>query len=873
MRLGLGLSLMSRSGQAAGATAGSSAGVAAVSGIGAAFFAAAAASAGVASVTGVGQEFESGISAAAGSSAGVATASAVGTATTEAAGSSAGVATVSGVGDVDPEATNLTATVVDETSASVTMDVNKGDGNIYAVAINKATGTFPPSVAQVKAGQDGAGAAAAWDHNQGVSTSGTQTFAGGATGLTEGQTYALYGVYTDGDLNDSDLATGNDFTPADVTAPVIQSLDLAKVGPDDWDGTVNTDTAEGELDVVITTSSTAPSKAQIKAGQDHTGSAAADSVLNQAVAATGVQNLAGNAVLSGSTEYWGYAVHTDAEGNESDVLSVAASFTTDAAQVPDAFVDADWSVATGSGGSELDVTIAALPDANGAAITNVQYDVDAGGVWTSLPAYAGTGVYTITMAAPATSYAIRLRAVNSAGNAAAGNSESATSGSASDTYAVNGKSPDLVADFVAEFYRKEGSTSTFGNVLNFTRTGTATYFNSSGNLVTAADGNARVGHYKYNGSSWVDKGLLLETEARTNKFINSEDLTAVSWTVTNTTITSNQANGPDGVASLDKIEISSSITGDFKIVDDTTDIITINTDYCLSCFVRNGDNQFVDLWAYASNGGDHHVAVTFDLVNGTKTQEDPGSGATLKDAGIIDYGGGLYRLYMVFRVGSTVGTEQCGLALVDSGTPTHDTVGLRSYAGTAGDHVFAGFFQMEVGRTPSSYIPTAGSEVTRNAEALTSPAANHSPSTTALSLQMNGEITYIDEGSAAQQTFLRWQSDASNYISWDLDTDGAFTGEVNANQAQSGTVDTVVATAEYSPGVGVAFNIASRHENDEINVAKDGAAETADTTPIALVDLSAVDLEIGQDFMGTIDTLRLWQTVGLTNAELVTATS
>lgn len=100
------------------------------------------------------------------------------------------------------------------------------------------------------------------------------------------------------------------------------------------------------------------------------------------------------------------------------------------ASVPDAFVDANWSVATGAAANELDVTIASLPSDGGASITDVEYDVDGNNTWTSLPSYSGAGSYTLTMGAASTSYAIRLRAVNSVGNASAGNSESATSGAA-----------------------------------------------------------------------------------------------------------------------------------------------------------------------------------------------------------------------------------------------------------------------------------------------------------------------------------------------------------------------------------------------------------------------------------------------------------
>ena len=101
-----------------------------------------------------------------------------------------------------------------------------------------------------------------------------------------------------------------------------------------------------------------------------------------------------------------------------------------AATAPDAFVDADWSVATGSGDKELDITIATLPDDGGATITDVEYDIDASDSWVSS---GGTVSFTATMAASATSYAIRLRAVNSVDPGADGNSESATSGSVSYT--------------------------------------------------------------------------------------------------------------------------------------------------------------------------------------------------------------------------------------------------------------------------------------------------------------------------------------------------------------------------------------------------------------------------------------------------------
>lgn len=74
--------------------------------------------------------------------------------------------------------------------------------------------------------------------------------------------------------------------------------------------------------MVTTTSATPPSKAQVKDGQDHTG-AAAVFVGSQSIGSTGVKtfNATGHTALQ---TYYGYVVHTDAAGNDSDVEATGA---------------------------------------------------------------------------------------------------------------------------------------------------------------------------------------------------------------------------------------------------------------------------------------------------------------------------------------------------------------------------------------------------------------------------------------------------------------------------------------------------------------------------------------------------------------------
>jgi len=129
----------------------------------------------------------------------------------------------------------------------------------------------------------------------------------------------------------------------------------------------------------------------------------------------------------------------------------------------------------------------------------------------------------------------------------------------------------------------------------------------------------------------------------------------------------------------------------------------------------------------------------------------------------------------------------------------------------------------------------------------------------AVSIQMDGTMTYADEGVAAQQYFTRWYKDGNNQIFARFSTDGANTGEVNFWQINAGTVDFRDSSGTaYSPGINVPFNIASRHGSTFINGAVDGTALTANLTPTALPNLSATNMQIGSTFMGTIKLFRVW---------------
>ena len=98
----------------------------------------------------------------------------------------------------------------------------------------------------------------------------------------------------------------------------------------------------------------------------------------------------------------------------------------------------------------------------------------------------------------------------------------------------------------------------------------------------------------------------------------------------------------------------------------------------------------------------------------------------------------------------------------------------------------------------------------------------------------------------------RWYADANNNTIL-----SAGVSDFTFTQEASGTVDSVTG-GSFTSGTLVPFNIASRHGSTFVNGAVDGTALTADLTPVALPDLSATDLLLGYDFMGTIKSFRVW---------------
>jgi len=416
-------------------------------------------------------------------------------------------------------------------------------------------------------------------------------------------------------------------------------------------------------------------------------------------------------------------------------------------------------------------------------------------------------------------------------------------------YAVNGFDPALVFDFKENYYRKGSEDSTLASAVTHSRASNATMVDSTGTLVTVGNDVPRVGHHIYNGSAWVNEGILHESEARTNLIENSNDLTAAEWGVVASSNSANAAVSPDGTSNANKVVATTSFNRHFTYVE--KNLQSVSGSHSFSVYVAAAGYGFATV-CVGSDGALNYYAVVIDLSNGTKTATYSRGTQTDKTC-TVEAVGSYFRVTI-----SGAGEQFYIVGPVDTGTYTTGSYGFKEFSadGTSGILVYGA--QAELGSTPSSYIPTSGATATRAADLLTVPAANLPYSSTNMSIQMAGKMTYADtDGDNGK--FFSWHLDNSNNIYSMLSTYQARTGAIYWVQESGNVLDAVTGpNTSYSPDTNVPFNFASRHGSTFLNGAIDGTALTANTTPTALPNLSSTDLNLGFDFMGIIGEFRMW---------------
>lgn len=261
----------------------------------------------------------------------------------------------------------------------------------------------------------------------------------------------------------------------------------------------------------------------------------------------------------------------------------------------------------------------------------------------------------------------------------------------------------FLADFKnGEYYRYTPTTgrarSDFDTMFSFVRATIATV-GTYGGVADVGSGEPR----------FTPEGLVVE-ESNENLLLDSENITSGSYTKIRTTTVADDIIAPDGSLTADKLVEDTTASASHILQQAVT--IANATSHVWSVFVKAGERSKVRVQlqgaAFASQ------RVDFDLNKGLVLDVP----ASPESFGIEPVGNGWYRCYITET--STDTAAVCSLYLLDDS-------GEALYTGDGTSGVYVWGAQFEVGVKPSTYVPTAGTSVTRdgdNPRASVSPALN-----------------------------------------------------------------------------------------------------------------------------------------------------
>jgi hypothetical protein len=294
--------------------------------------------------------------------------------------------------------------------------------------------------------------------------------------------------------------------------------------------------------------------------------------------------------------------------------------------------------------------------------------------------------------------------------------------------------------------------------VTFTRASTATYFDATGTLQSAANDVPR---FDYNPATLAAQGFLIE-ESRTNLLTYSEAFDNASWTKVNLNTTGtppwvNVEVAPDGATTADKI-IEDTNTGTHSA--GQVNVFTSGTTYSASIYAKAAERTRVRFGG--ANTATFAADAIFDLSSGSVFSTSFGT------ASIFPVGNGWYRLTVTGVAGATAGTNIIAY-LISTGTTTNYTGD-----GTSGLYVWGA--QLEAGAFPTSYIPTTTTALTRAADVASvntlSPWYNATESTLYMEYVWEGlksisgqPVVAIDNGSISERiAFLATSANAMQNV-------------------------------------------------------------------------------------------------------------
>lgn len=199
---------------------------------------------------------------------------------------------------------------------------------------------------------------------------------------------------------------------------------------------------------------------------------------------------------------------------------------------------------------------------------------------------------------------------------------------------------------------------------------------------------------QWNPETGEPEGVLIE-ESRTNLLLWSEDFTNAEWSKSRATVSANVVTAPDGSVTADKLVEDTS--DNIHLIRSSTTEATAGDWLVFSFYVKSTERN-----AAASVAGIGFNIASFDL-----TDLSVISNIGVDITHIVDVGNGWRRIVVAKQAENDSSTCRGTVEVYNGG---------RTYTGDGTSGIYIWGAQLEEGSTPSSYIPTTDSPVTRAAD-------------------------------------------------------------------------------------------------------------------------------------------------------------